>query len=333
MCGQVFGIKEIAVGSQKRNQALDFAKGLAILLMIYDHIVGTGKFITSFHMPLFFIISGYLMKEGSIKETIVKKARGLLLPYVKYNILAVLVGGAKCKFYEKNNWHETGTYIVEKFINIFWAKDIWLLWFLLVLFEATIIYIVIRRFSPNGFVHWILVGLIFSFGYILSQKYGQDTPYYIDQGMFAVLFIAVGDSAKKLGIDQMERKRCLLYIAIAVVIWGLGIHYGLFVMALRIFDGFPLCVLAAIAGTAVVIYASDFWRRIPVIGAYVVWCGQKTLELMCLANLFRQFTDWQKVCNGIEIYHISIMFMLQTALITIIVILWDRFKLWLRMKR
>lgn len=327
MWAGIWDKKEIAVGSQKRNQALDFAKGLAILLMIYDHIVGTGKFITSFHMPLFFIISGYLMKEGSVKEIIAKKSKGLLLPYVKYNVLAMLVGGVKCKFYEKNNWHETGTYIVRKFINIFLAKDIWLLWFLLVLFEATIIYIVVRRFSPNGFVRWILVGLIFFFGYILSQRYGQDTPYYIDQGMFAVLFIAVGDSAKKLGIDQMERKRRLLYIGIAVVIWGLGIHYGLFVMALRIFDGFPLCVLAAIAGTAVVIYASDFLRRIPVVGAYVVWCGQKTLEIMCLANLFRQFTDWQKVCNGIEIHYIGMMFVIQVALITIIIFTYGKIRL------
>ena len=150
----------MVVDSRKRNQALDFAKGLAILLMIYDHIVGTGKLITSFHMPLFFIISGYLMKEGRVRETISKKSKGLLLPYVKYNVLAVLVGGVKCKFYEKNNWHETSTYIVRKFINIFLAKDIWLLWFLLVLFEATLIYIVIKRFSQNGFVRWILVGLI-----------------------------------------------------------------------------------------------------------------------------------------------------------------------------
>ena len=43
---------------KKRNLTLDFARGFAILLMIYDHIIGHGKVITSFHMPLFFCFDG-----------------------------------------------------------------------------------------------------------------------------------------------------------------------------------------------------------------------------------------------------------------------------------
>ena len=46
----------------KRNDAIDILKGIGIILMVFDHI-GFGNmvhtYIQSFHMLLFFIVSGY----------------------------------------------------------------------------------------------------------------------------------------------------------------------------------------------------------------------------------------------------------------------------------
>lgn len=80
---------------KKRNLTLDFAKGFAIILMIYDHIIGHGKVITSFHMPLFFIISGYLLKDQPFRQTLKKKAKGLLLPYLEFAWT-----GNTCRFFQ-----------------------------------------------------------------------------------------------------------------------------------------------------------------------------------------------------------------------------------------
>ena len=83
-----------------RNNVLDFAKGIAIILVIIGHCVqfGSGneycsnefyltnflfKFIYSFHMPLFMLISGYLflysIKKYSTKEIIKRKLKSLLI--------------------------------------------------------------------------------------------------------------------------------------------------------------------------------------------------------------------------------------------------------------
>ena len=49
--------------NQGRLQHIDIAKGIAICLMVYGHTNSYGmSFIYSFHMPLFFILSGYLTK-------------------------------------------------------------------------------------------------------------------------------------------------------------------------------------------------------------------------------------------------------------------------------
>ena len=72
---------------------IDWAKALAITFVVFGHIPAEkGNFlqsyITSFHMPLFFFISGYLTKkEYMCKKTITKYWYTLIIPYFCYNII------------------------------------------------------------------------------------------------------------------------------------------------------------------------------------------------------------------------------------------------------
>ena len=55
----------------KRVDYLDYAKGIAIILVVLGHIFSGGNiktYIYSFHMPLFFIISGYLFNYSNVKS-------------------------------------------------------------------------------------------------------------------------------------------------------------------------------------------------------------------------------------------------------------------------
>lgn len=47
----------------ERNIPFDLLKGIGILLMMWCHLTQThSQFVYSFHMPLFFLISGYYAK-------------------------------------------------------------------------------------------------------------------------------------------------------------------------------------------------------------------------------------------------------------------------------
>ncbi len=83
---------------QKRDMRIDILKGIGILLMVFGHAGCPGsRFIYLFHMPIFFMATGYLYKDkntdslGSVAKYIGKRVKTLWLPYVLadtiYNLL------------------------------------------------------------------------------------------------------------------------------------------------------------------------------------------------------------------------------------------------------
>ena len=82
----------------KRETWADKAKFIGIVLMLLGHNALANKavfdFIYSFHMPLFFILSGYFAnnKKEPLKDYVLKNIKGLLLPYVFFYILTLPFG-------------------------------------------------------------------------------------------------------------------------------------------------------------------------------------------------------------------------------------------------
>ena len=78
----------------KRCLSIDVARGIAILLVVAGHSPAIGhvswRVIHSFHMPLFFFLSGMVFNENrSLREVVAGRARTLLLP-----VMAVICVGA-----------------------------------------------------------------------------------------------------------------------------------------------------------------------------------------------------------------------------------------------
>ena len=72
---------------------IDWAKALAISFVVFGHIPQVQGsflvcFITQFHIPLFFFISGYLTKKEYVnKQTANKYLHSLIIPYMCYNLI------------------------------------------------------------------------------------------------------------------------------------------------------------------------------------------------------------------------------------------------------
>ena len=66
---------------------IDWAKAAGIVLVVYSHIPGAAlrNAVFLFHMPLWFILSGYLYKERKLKEEACRCFMCLFVPSLIYN--------------------------------------------------------------------------------------------------------------------------------------------------------------------------------------------------------------------------------------------------------
>lgn len=80
-----------------RDDKITIAKAIGIILMVVVHAglpQMEANFIIMFHMPLFFIVSGYCFKEKYLSNNtdfIKRKIKGLYIPYIKYALLFLLL--------------------------------------------------------------------------------------------------------------------------------------------------------------------------------------------------------------------------------------------------
>lgn len=77
---------------------MDIAKGIGILCVIAGHMGNfiINKFVFSFHMPLFFLTSGYFISSKNSPQTIlIKRFRQLLPPYVFTCFMVIFISTIK----------------------------------------------------------------------------------------------------------------------------------------------------------------------------------------------------------------------------------------------
>ena len=88
------------VSSLERMDFLDIAKGIGIILVIIGHTGfcsdGLQKFIYIFHMPLFFMISGILLRykngyEEAPASFVKRQVRRLLIPYFAFGVIRIVI--------------------------------------------------------------------------------------------------------------------------------------------------------------------------------------------------------------------------------------------------
>ena len=75
----------------KRLDWVDQTKGVGIFLMIYAHnFPFTETYIYTFHMPLFFFIAGMFHPKNTTLQSIIYRAKSILIPYFVWSFLLFL---------------------------------------------------------------------------------------------------------------------------------------------------------------------------------------------------------------------------------------------------
>lgn len=168
-----------------------------MIMIIYGHCFPpdlTKMWVYSFHLPLFFFISGYLFKRRTLSETIKRKTKTLLIPYFVTALISLPIGYLILKVIGKST--------MELFYDFFYLNGSvgWNvpIWFLVVLLWVELIFAVTRSFNINEYVTAILA---FSIGYFIYIK-NIFLPFGINIAVWLLPFYLFGYLFKKKNIVE-----------------------------------------------------------------------------------------------------------------------------------
>ena len=243
---------------QNRIPWVDAAKGLAILLVIVGHTVPTGSFtrniIFSFHIPLFFLLTGYTFHPSAswseAWERCKKDAMRLLVPYVLGGVVIALV---------KIGYRHlpAGAVLKDTLIALLWGsgngdgihEPIGVFWFIITLFTARQIVNVVSVLFHNEPKDTIpVIGIISLLGFGIGMFDWNWRIFNFDVSMAASGFVLAGMEFHRHE-DWFEAHDVPVFFASLLLTMFLMFHFGYIEMSGRWYPELSLGVFESICAS------------------------------------------------------------------------------------
>ena len=280
--------------TKQRISWIDVTKGIAIYLVILGHsLIGlkVNDYIFAFHMPLFFIASGLLFREKSIKKTIAGNIKNLLVPYYITSV-CVILGRAVSAYLQGWTVQNIRNLCLNTMIGaVFgygvdgskWFFTVWMIgaiWFLWAFFWSDIIIHVVFRYTKN-WQEWqrafLIIG-ISAVSYIVGQYIW--IPTNLDVGGFAILFVYIGYLLQKIRIWEQGKLPWICWI-LCVIVWVYASHTGGINMVIRAVPNFVV-LFGAVAGSVMTMKLAIQLDKIPGISRCLSWFGKNSMKILCV---------------------------------------------------
>lgn len=293
---------------KSRLQYIDISKGIGIILVVLMHIIFSSdkfndvsyirNYIYSFHMPLFFIISGYCLflkgtnhaPERSLKEELLRLCRKFLPCYFVWSMIYIVLQKAAGQPVD----------VGERIRTTITLRGIAPLWFLIALFLCELLYLVLHKYFAGRDQYYYLFTLVLIALTILCGNYYK-TCMEKDGGIFLfgipvtpfaiVLFrffacmsmLYIGYLLGKLSQKMRFREATACMTGILL----LGITFFAVYMTrnyvnLHLFEiGNPIIfILTSVCGSAAVILISYSIQSLPFFGKGLAGIGRYSLGIM-----------------------------------------------------
>ncbi|WP_299212911.1 acyltransferase family protein [uncultured Aquimarina sp.] len=196
--------------SGNRIHWIDSVKGFAMFLVIYSHNYPMmNNYFYSFHVPLFFFVSGIFHPNNDKTNTlnfIKKRFISIMIPYFLWAILLYVFWFLIGRHYGESE--RMNLSVLNNFIGIWtgqggqsfmdWGIPIW---FLPCVFSMFVIYGLIKIIN-NKILEVILIAICAPLGYYMSYFF-EWYIWSIDVALVGIVFYALGNYFKKLDISYV----------------------------------------------------------------------------------------------------------------------------------
>jgi len=309
-----------------RIRAIDVARFYAMALVFYGHFIERFmllknpagaiqyKFVYSFHMVVFFVLAGYVVKESDIEFSFGKYLKhrfiSRLLPFLFFTgifmVLPIFFHGEFVNIKLPTvDGYLTGLLNTLFGIPIFCVPS----WFILMLFTVELLHYGAFRFLKSN--SRILIGALIFYvvGYWLNLKLDIVNPLkgrvigwnylFIHEAitMYAFYLLGIYLRRKKFLIGKVSLKILVpgAIITFLIVLFTFRLNTGPFnfsvydavVIIFASHGNFLWFPVSAVAGSFLIL----FLAKLTPSQKTVVWMGQNTLILMCLNGVFYHYIN------------------------------------------
>ncbi|WP_378950762.1 acyltransferase family protein [Pelosinus sp. sgz500959] len=272
-----------------------------MLLVLLHHCgYGGGNYILAFHMPLFFVISGYLY---SINQSVSKRnfsdfSKGrfvrLIVPYFAFEMVNLILSYAVIPL--KHNHIDLAKAIVSILtcLNTVDYPGVSLrLWFLPCMFVSNIFFYGINKLIDETGKYQEVLGIcvsiiLFILSWLHSMVSFERLPFTLDISIMATAFICLGYFGARLIKWMISEKNIIVKLVVmvsGVAITGICTKLNSipFYMYIDQYGNYLLAITGAIAGVIAALCGLNFLYRILYrstgLKSFFLWLGNNSLAI------------------------------------------------------
>ena len=272
----------------ERINYLDIAKGIAIVLVVLGHSYNENPvkvWLYSFHLPLFFFVSGCLLSLTTLDnidtlKIIKSKAKSILIPYISFSIIIFCIWIGETYLMNRSDF--TINAITSRIISISTFRGIEALWFLPCLFAIEVIFILMIKYLKSI---KIIAPIIIVLSILPFIKI-SDNLYYIEimRVFVGLAFLSIGYYAFKY-INKIDN--IIIPIGLLIINITLGNYNGfvdIYSLALNNYFIYYISAFCGIVGILIICKKIKQCKPIEFLGANSLIIFATHLQVMMFTS-------------------------------------------------
>lgn len=216
--------------SSQRIFWVDAVKAIGIFLVVLGHTDGIGEglrnYIYSFHIPMFFFVSGYLVRPESLDLDFSRFWRrhyqALIVPYWVFGLISYLIWVIGVVFWGQDQ--DLAIHPLKPLVGIWYGigVDHWLrpnvaLWFFPALFCQQLIFFWLRRLSTGLGLVYAVIGMSL-LGAMAHSLLPCRLPWSVEPAAAGLLFYGAGHFLRRRSLSPAKIPLLLRCLALPVLL-------------------------------------------------------------------------------------------------------------------
>lgn len=279
-------VVEKNITPENRLRWPDIAKGICMIAIVAGHLGNPtiNRIVFLWHLPVFFLLAGYFMKEKPLSEVVKNKAKRLLVPYYTTCLIICIIAVIRSILDGTDTvsclkeWIGASLYAAgDSWSSPVEVRGIGAIWFLWAMFIALLITSWCIK-SKYGFAVVVLSAFC---GWASIEYTGVWIPLSIQAGMLDALYLYIGYYFRKKGYKIDSNNIPLIICMLLISAWGVWQFKGFWLVHNYMGNGWADLIVSFFASSLIIVISCWIDKTVLVAKIFQFY-GKNSLLILCL---------------------------------------------------